>query len=144
MLFRSSALFLALASSAHAFVFIGNPKLHLEVSRAEADLTGGDAYVDLVRVHACGGGYTDYAVEQWVDPTDGWDTTIAGGDLCGVSVKWGSDVSVQSSTFALRYEQLVTQVPFTTSTGGATSLTPLVVESGTLTGSPPVLQATLD
>ena len=80
MLFRSSALFLALASSAHAFVFIGNPKLHLEVSRAEADLTGGDAYVDLVRVHACGGGYTDYAVEQWVDPTDGWDTTIAGGD----------------------------------------------------------------
>lgn len=138
------ALLLALTNTADAFVFIGNPKLMVEAVRTEGDLTDGQVYLDAVRVHKCGGGYTDYPIDEWIDPVEGWETTISGGDLCGASVKWGSDLMVESSAFELRYEQMVTQVVFASAAGGEEELTPFVVESGSFSGSNPVLMVTLD
>jgi len=138
------ALLLALTNTADAFVFIGNPKLKIEAVRTESDLVDGEAYLDAVRVHKCGGGYTDYQIDQWIDPVEGWETTISGGNLCGASVKWGSDLLVESSSFQLRYEQVVTHVPFASVAGGEEELTPFVVESGSFSGSNPMLMVTLD
>jgi hypothetical protein len=130
---------LALHTGAHAYVFIGNPKASLTIERDEGDLIDGSALIDTVRVHACGGGYTDVTVDTWIDPVAGWQFTLPSGDLCGVSVRWGDDVLLDAPTFTLRYEQLATHVPFTSSTGGEVVLSPLTVDSGTWTGAAPRL-----
>ena len=131
------------AAPAEAYVYVGNPVLGIRIVRTEGDLVSGSAWLTGVRVHHCGGGYDDYAADELVDPTDGWSTTIEGGDLCGVTVRWDSDVLVDSSSFELRYEYPSTSIVLTGASSDETALTPFVTVSGTFSGSTPELSVTI-
>jgi hypothetical protein len=133
----------ALTAPAAAYVYIGNPPLTVQVLRSEGDLTSGSAWLRGVRVHTCGGGYTDYTADVAIDPTEGWSTTITGGDLCGVTVRWETDVVVASSAFELAYEYPTSAVELTGSAYDQVALTPFVVESGTFSGSNPKVRITI-
>ena len=134
---------LLLAAPAEAYVYVGNPPLTLQVVRTEGDLVAGSAVLLGVRVHTCGGGYTDYLVDEGIDPTETWTTTIAGGDLCGVTVRWDSDVLVATSSFEVRYEYPTSAIVLTGAAYDPVALAPLVVESGTFSGSSPKVRVTL-
>lgn len=135
----SSLVLAALSSQAQAYVYIGNPPLKLKVVRAEGDLISGDAVLEGVRVYYCGGGYDDYEANVSIDPTQVWTTTITGGDLCSISARWDSDVTVGSSAFEVRYEGLVTSITLTGATVDTTQWSSVQVDSGTFTGSLPQL-----
>ncbi len=131
-------------SLSEAYVFVGNPKLNVVVDRSESDLVDGTASLDKVRVHQCGGGYTDYEIDAWIDPVNGWGTTIGGGNLCAISLKWHTDVWVESTAFLLRYEELTTTFTLTSSGTGTVSFSPFVVEEGSFSGSTPNFAIWLD
>lgn len=105
------ALFTTVA--AHAFVYAGNPKLTLEVESGD-DLTDGEVTLDVVRVHACGGGSTDYQVNEEIDPVAGYELDIGGGDLCSVTLFWSDDMLLHGVEggvpFSLEHVQSSTQV----------------------------------
>ncbi len=48
---------------AHAWIYVGNPKLTVEVNRPEGDFVSGSVDLHQVRMHLCAGGYTTYAVD---------------------------------------------------------------------------------
>jgi hypothetical protein len=128
-----------------AYVYWGNPKLKVDLVRAEADLDSGAADLYGVRVHQCGGGYDDYVVEDDVDPVAGFELTIDGGDLCGVELRWDSDVTATSTgAFVLRYEQVVTAITFDATGSGEADFDPFTVDQGTHTGSTPTFVAWLE
>ncbi len=136
-------LLLQITVAAHAFVYVGNPPLTLQVVREEGDLSSGSVEVTGVRVHRCGGGYTDYPIDELVDPTEPQTLVIAGGDLCAVSVGWSTDLVVASAAFEVRYEHAWTTVLLTGAARDEAELAPLVVDSGTFTGSEPALRVTI-
>ena len=129
-------------SQADAYVYWGNPELKLEIQRAEGDLLGGTADLRGVRVHKCAGGYTDYFANQVIDPVAGWTVQITGGDLCGVQVRWDSDVEVWSDTFELSSSKLIHAVSLqgTVSEG---PFAPFTVTSGAFSGSNPKVRITI-
>src|SRR5262245_55895116 len=89
---------LLVASPAEAIIYVGNPvNLSFYVDRAQHDLVEGSVVLDTVRVRACGGGYTDYEVDALIDPVAGYDLDIAGGDYCGVSLYWSTDMELEVS-----------------------------------------------
>jgi hypothetical protein len=137
------ALLFLLFLPAHAYVYVGNPPLTVRIVRPEGDLASGSVWLLGIRVHKCGGGYDEYAADLLIDPTDGWSTQIAGGNLCSVSVRWFSDVLVLSETFEIRYEYPTTQVQLTGAAYDQSALSPFVVESGSFFGSPPQVQITI-
>ena len=137
--------FLALnpLNTANAYVFWGNPELKLEIDRKDGDLTGGDVDLLAVRVHRCGGGYDDYFANQTIDPVAGWTTTIEGGNLCSVQVRWDSDAQVWSNAFTLKSTVLI----HTVSIGGPVSKaswTPFTVAAGSFSGTNPNVVITID
>lgn len=136
------ALSLFAPSDAAAYVYIGNPALGVRIEWPSGTLTQGAAKLDFVRVFACGGGYTDYQVDAWIDPVEGWSTTIDGGDPCGVGLRWDTDVFVHSSTFVLRYEEIATG--FTLPGPSTATYAPFVVVSGSFSGSDPAFLLTLE
>ncbi|MCB9687906.1 MAG: hypothetical protein H6735_22890 [Alphaproteobacteria bacterium] len=133
-----------LATPAQAFVYVGNPPLTLQVVRDEADLTSGSVDLLGVRVHKCAGGYDDYEIDEVVDPTEPFTVTIAGGNLCAVTVGWSSDLTVTNGSFVLRYEYAYTTVMLSGAAYDEEPLVPFVVDSGTFSGSKPDLRITID
>lgn len=130
-------------SPANAWVTTGNPKLTVSIDRSEADLTGGYGILDGVRVHECSGNYEDYTANVTFDPTHGWSTTIAGGDICMVEVLWDPATFVWSDDFELK--SVVTS--HNVKIGGATNTTPwtpFMVTEGDFFGSDPVVTVAFD
>lgn len=123
--------------SAHAYIFVGNPEAGVRLEVPGASLTYADADVDFIRVHQCGGGYTQFEVDAAVDLVAGFTVDIDPGNLCGVSVKWASDVDFGGSGFDATYSEGHTSVTL----GGSpstvwTGLTPFTVVSGDLPAMP--------
>lgn len=134
---------LVFSSDAHAVVYGGNPGLRLHIDRPAHDLTAGDVMLDRIRVNYCGGGYTDYAVDGYVDLAVGYARTIAGGDICSFRVYWDSAMTIESPTFTLEYDALYTDVTVTWAPQPA-SLTPFTVVNGSISGGGPVLLVTIE
>ncbi len=135
---------LAFGTQAHAYIYVGNPVLTLKLDRVPGDITAGDATIDGVRVHTCGGGYVDFVLDDVADLAAGWSTTVDSGDLCGVSVDWGSSVDATNGSWAVAYDEPTTSFtldgnPAQVSVG----LTPFSVVSGTWSGPPVLLTLTL-
>lgn len=128
---------------AEAYVYWGNPEFKLEISRTEGDLIGGQVDLIGVRIYKCGGGFNDYIADATIDPTDGWTTTITGGNLCGARVFWGSDGTVWSNAFTLKSDVDRSDVPLTGTTSSA-AWEDWVVASGSFSGSSPVVKVTID
>ncbi|MFN7142749.1 MAG: hypothetical protein ACK4YP_03165 [Myxococcota bacterium] len=137
------ALALALSSDAHAGIYGGNPGLRLHIDRSAHDLTSGDVMLDRIRVAYCGGGYTDYVVDGFVDLVVGYQRTISGGDICSVRAYWDSAMTIESATFTLEYDALYTDVAVTWAPQPA-SLTPFTVVNGSISGGGPVLLVTIE
>jgi len=128
---------LAALSSAHAYIFVGNPEAGIQLVVPGATLTYADADVDYVRVHKCGGGYDQFDVDDTVDLAAGFTVAIDPGDLCGVSVKWASDVDFGASGFDATYSEGHTSVTLDGSPSTVwTGLTPFTVVSGDLPAMP--------
>ncbi|MCB9678035.1 MAG: hypothetical protein H6737_23245 [Alphaproteobacteria bacterium] len=133
---------LFVSPNADAYVFWGNPTLKLEIDRSEGDLTGGTVDLLGVRVHKCSGAYADYYADQTIDPVVGWSTTIAGGNICQVQVRWDSDGQVWSSAFTLKSSVLVTSVDIDAPVSSE-PWSPYVVASGSFSGSDPEVVITI-
>ncbi|MCB9673446.1 MAG: hypothetical protein H6736_24700 [Alphaproteobacteria bacterium] len=101
---------LTLGTPAHAAIYSGNPATTFRIDRPQGDLTDGDVNVYKLRIHYCGGGYTDYSVKQWVDPVDGFSVTINGGNLCSATVFWDSDIVLHGNGFEIVAEPTLTSV----------------------------------
>lgn len=128
---------LALTTSAHAYIYLGTPEptFHLEVPNGT--LQYADATVTSVRVHNCGGGYDTFPVNDDVDLVAGFSVEIDPGDLCGISVQWGSDVDFSGVGFDATYDEPYTSVTLDGSPSTVTAgLTPFEVVSGTMPGMP--------
>lgn len=132
-----------LTNPANAWNTSTNPQIVVKVVRDEADLTGGYAELDGVRVHYCGGGYTDYTANATFDPVQGWSATINGGNLCMVEVIWDSSTFVWSEDFELKSSVTSHNVKITTSEN-ATDWTPFMLADGTFWGSDPKLIVAFD
>ncbi len=131
-------------SQAHAYIFIGNPGTTISVDPA-GGLTEAEATVDAIRVHKCGGGYTTFDIDETVDLIAGITIDIQPGDLCGVSVDWGSDVTFGTDAWSGTYDEPYTSVTLDGSPSTvSTALTPFEVTSGTFSGSPPRLVVTVE
>ena len=125
------------SQAAHAWVYIGNPKLTVTVDRPQHDLLAADAVIEGVRVHRCGGGFDDYSVGASYDLVDGYGLDIEGGNLCGVSVDWSDELLVETPTASLSYDEPSTSVTLDGTDASWSLLTPFVVEEGTMSGAPP-------
>lgn len=132
----------AFASTAEAIIHGGNPHLDFFVTPPEGTLSGGDVDVDRIRVHNCGGGFTDYIVNETIDPVEGYGLDITGGNLCGVTVFWDSDMYLDgnnvSGDYTIRYDDDLTYVPLGNPTS-AVPLAPFFVEDGIIHGGNPHL-----
>lgn len=136
---------LALTSTAHAYIFVGNPTTTAKLVLPGQTLTQADAYVDYVRVHKCAGGYEQIEVDAVVDLLAGFTVDTSPGDLCGVSVKWDSDVTFGNGSFDAVYDDPHTSVALDGSPSTVTAnLTPFEVTSGTWPGGLPKLVVTVE
>ena len=125
------------ALSAHAYIFVGNPEANIKMVVPGTALSYADADVDYVRVHKCGGGYNQYDVSDTVDMVTGFTVDIDPGNLCGVSVKWDSDVDFGATGFDATYAESYTSVTLDGSPSTVwTGLTPFTVVSGEVPGLP--------
>lgn len=138
-----SFILLSTSTPAHAYVYWGNPEFKLSIDRTEGDLVSGVADLAGIRVHKCGGGYTDYVADETIDPIVPWTTTIEGGDLCAVEVLWDSVVQVWSSAFALKSNS-ASHVFYLEGATAQVPLTPFVVTGGTFSGSTPNIHVAFD
>ncbi len=129
--------------SADAIQYMGNPELGIVATRGLNDITSASAYVNSVRVHKCAGGYEEYAVNANVDFAAGWTKTIAPGDYCGVSVRYGTALSVTNGSWTVSYSEPHTS--FTLDGGEAVyqALTPFTSTQGTFSGGAPGLELTI-
>lgn len=125
-------------ASTLAIVHGGNPNLHIHVDQAAGYLTQGSVDLDKVRVESCGGGFTDYQVDQSIDPVAGFDLSISGGDLCGVELFWDSEMMLDGSgpqgAFSLSYDQTSTWIALPAQ---PQALTPWTPETGIVHGGNP-------
>ena len=130
------------AAPAHAIVYGGNPDLSLKVDRPPHDIV--EASVDLatVRVHTCGGGYTDYTIGDPVDLALGFSIPIANGDYCAVTVFWDSVMTIVGDNpdydFVLEYSYASTGLQLQ-GTEQAVGLAPFTLVSGIIYGGNPAL-----
>jgi hypothetical protein len=133
-----------LATDASAYVYIGNPIVTVVATRLQGDLTTTAGHLDTLRVHKCAGGYVDYEVDQTIDLVDGWTSTIAPGDYCGVSLHWGSSLEISNGSWTAEYDEPYTAFPVDGLDPVAQSLTPFTITSGTFSGNAPKLVVTVD
>jgi len=130
--------------AASAVIHVGNPqgppKAEFKVSPPEGTVTSGSVYVDHVRVHDCDGTYTDYDVDAVISPWVWFSVDIDGGDLCELSVAWGSDMVIDGTddsggVYTLRYTGIA-DMALITGHEEVQPLEPVSVESGSV---PPLL-----
>jgi hypothetical protein len=135
-----------LSTSAWAYVWFGNPtNVVVRVDRPEEDVASALAVVTAVRMHACAGGYTDYPVGATVDLADPLEVEVDSGEWCGVSVRWGSELTVVGSGWTAVYDEPHTTLPVDENPEAVReALTPFTVAAGPFSGAPPRLQVTLD
>jgi hypothetical protein len=141
------SLSLLLATSAHAFLYGGNPAVRVFVQRPAGDLVSGSVELQKVTVHPCAGGYTDYAVGEVIDPVEGYTVQIAGGDLCGLRFWWASDMELDGDgtlgAFSLLYGEAYTNISIDPDIVSV-ALTPYDLVSGSMTSGAPRLSVTID
>jgi hypothetical protein len=140
---RFVSLFVAAAAAlvsttAHAFIYVGNPNLGFRVDRPAGDYVSGSVVLTKVRVHKCGGGYVDYPVGATVDPVAGGSVPIGAGNLCFATFYWGSTMEVDGPAYTLEVEDSTTTVTLGEEISPV-ALTPYTVVSGTMSGGGPWL-----
>lgn len=133
-----------LASSAHAWIYVGSPDVSAVVDRPSHDLVAGWTTLDKVRMHACSGGYTDVAVGQSLDPTKAFTVAVPPGDWCGVSFVWGAAVATTNGDWLLAYDEPYTSIELDGHDTVSKGLTPYTVVSGTMSGLAPRLYVTVE
>lgn len=128
--------------TAWGYVWFGNPQgVVVSIERPEDDLASATAAVTAVRMHACGGGYTDYPVGATLDLTDPITVEIDAGAWCGASVRWGSAVTVSNGSWTTSYTEPYTSVTIDEDPEDASvALTPFDVVSGSFSGNAPRLR----
>lgn len=103
MLFLLTAL-----TPAHAFLFGGTPDVEVQVDNIMGQYSSGSVFLTKVRAMECSGGFTDYAINKWIDPVAGYAITIEGGDLCNIRYYFGSAMTLHganaNSTFTVVYD----------------------------------------
>lgn len=129
---------------AHAWTWVGTPVLTVMVDRPAHDLASGSAVLTKIRMHTCGGGYTDYSVGQTLDPTQPYSRSIGAGDWCGVTVVWGSDVEVSTTSATAVYDEPYTSAEIEDGDPFSVAMTPYEVASGTWSGVAPRLYVLIE
>lgn len=77
-----------LATPAQATLYAGNPKLAVLMDHASGELLEGDATLERVQLHACGGGGPTLQLGVYFDPVAGLRVPIPAGDWCAVTLEW--------------------------------------------------------
>ena len=134
---------LALWSSlpARAIIYGGNPTLTVHIERAEGDLDGGLASPQKVRLHACGGGYTDFAIGGTVDPVEGFSVPVVAGNWCGIVLFWEEPTTLWGENSSGPWEITVHDPAHGGALGSSPTVVPLyfTVEEGIIYGGNPTL-----
>jgi hypothetical protein len=136
-------LLLGLTGSADAITYDGTPVLRFRVDRPANDFVSGEVELIGVRVHHCGGGYTDVSVNDVFDPVAGGQFGIPAGDHCQITFAWGSDLEVQGPGYVVVYSESTTAVPLDEAIDPV-YLSPYTVVSGSMSGYGPWLVVTID
>jgi hypothetical protein len=135
------------APDAHALVYTGNPVLEFRVDRPSDDYLTGSVTLDMVRVHHCGGGSTDYQVDKDIDPVEVNAVAIDAGDHCSITLYWDSTLDIDGDgslgTFTVRYAESTTSMTLSTDIEPV-ALTPYSVVSGSMSGGSPWLLAKIE
>jgi hypothetical protein len=138
---------LSTANEAHAVIYTGNPDLGFRVDRPADDYIDGTVDLAKVRVHHCAGGYTDYTVDDTIDPVQVNHVAIAAGNECGLTFYWDSNLDIDGygslGAFTVRYSEATTYVPLSTDIDPV-ALTPYTVVSGSMSGGSPWLMVSID
>ncbi len=132
------------STQAHAWIYSGNHKVSILVDRPEADLDAATVVLDRIRMHKCGGGYTDYEIDQSIDAASGWSTTVSGGSLCGISFDWDTDMLIDTQDWSATYSEYRTSQTLDGTETVWTALTPFTVTEGQFFGKAPRLYVSLD
>lgn len=141
-MFSLALLLLPISGSAQAAIYSGNPEIWIDIDRPAHDFLGGSVILEAIQVHTCSGGLATYVHNVAIDPVAGWSTHVGGGDLCGITLVWGGDLSIQGPTYSLLYSVAATEIPIGT-TIPAVALTPFSVVAGNYQGAAPSLLVTL-
>jgi len=104
--------------------------------------------IDKIRVHNCGGGYTDYAMSgERINIPFATDSGIAkgivAGNYCGLTFYWGSEIDINGSGFTVEYSEATTAVALNTVIDPV-YLSPYTVISGSMSGLGPWLHVTIN
>lgn len=138
---------LALTGPADAVVYQGNPVLRFRVDRTQGDYLEGSSALDKVRVHHCGGGATDVAVGEDLDPVAGFEVAIPAGDHCGLVLFWDGPMDVDGDGSLGAFTVRVTAGSTTLTLAdpiAPVALAPWSVVSGSMSGGGPWLLASLE
>jgi len=108
-----------IAPPAQAVIYGGNPHITFTADRLEADLDEGDVTIEKVRMHYCGGGYTDITVDEQVDLVAGWGLDFAPGNYCAVKLFWDTDLlldgtDTNNNAFTISHDAAFTHIGLTT------------------------------
>lgn len=133
------ALGMLLPATASAWNYTGNPTVSIWVDRSAHDIQSASVNVAEVRVHKCAGGYATYAVDQTLDLTTTLTLTIQGGDLCGVSVDYGSTMRVEQTGqgWIVDHEEVSSSIELQEVGPSSAALTPLQMVEGPVSGQYP-------
>lgn len=132
----AAALCLLVPSPAHAILYGGNPKLHIQVDRPAQDLVGGVATLDRVVLGGCPGAGPAVEVYADFDPVDGIDVDIPAGDWCSVTLEWGDVTQIEATGFEGESDASQTWTDLDPQTLSV-SLAPFTVTQGTMSGAGP-------
>lgn len=135
--------FSLLSAPAGAVVYIGNPALGFRVDRPQDDYVQGVVVLDKVRVHHCGGGYTDVAVGETIDPVQLTFVGLPAGDHCSLTWYWGSALDVDGPSYTVRYAEPTTTVDLDVEIPPK-RLAPYSVVSGSMSGGGPWLLSAIE
>ncbi|MBX2802409.1 MAG: hypothetical protein KTR31_32315 [Myxococcales bacterium] len=138
---------LVVGTTAHATLMTGNPgDATLKVDVGSNTLTWGSVDLDKVRLHWCGGGFTDHNVGQNIDPVAGHTISGINGDVCGMTVFWDSDAELDGddggTTYSLEVTATTTYVDVDPSPSPS-AYGPYTVTSGSFSGQGPRLEIEL-
>lgn len=139
--------FLFVSPSARAVVFTGNPNVGFRVDRPQGDYLEGSVGLDKLRVVHCGGGSTDYAVGQTIDPVAGFSVAIDAGDHCGLVFFWDTDLDIDGDgsqgAFTVRATEDTTSVTIAEPISPV-AFSPWSVVSGSMSGGGPWLLVAIE
>jgi hypothetical protein len=135
--------FVLFAALAAATTYTGNPTLKFRVDRPQGDYVSGDATLDKLVVHHCGGGSTSYDLDTTFDPVVGLAVDIDAGDHCSAVLHWTGDVEVDGPSYTVAYSGSTTTLTFGTPIPEV-MMSPCTVVSGAMSGGCPRLYAWVD